>query len=59
MEAAGDWLITDFDLTTGVQLFGAHDTDKVLVMKYGFQGNGRAWSSISSVARRPQRAAKR
>ena len=42
MANAGDWLVTDFDLSTGVQNFNAHDTEKVLAMEFGFQGNGSA-----------------
>jgi len=58
MANAGDWLVTDFDLATGVQNFIAHDTEKVLAMAFGSKATAARWWSISNVAPRCQRVAK-
>lgn len=42
MENFGDWLVTNFDLETGSQVFVAHDIQRVLDINFGFAGQGRA-----------------
>lgn len=37
-----DWLVTDFDTTTGVQVLEAHGTQKTLDLQFSFSGKGRA-----------------
>ena len=58
MANAGDWLVTDFDLSTGVQTSMPTTRKRFWPWSSASKAMAAPWSSISSVARRPRPAAK-